>query len=83
MSGMHVPGGQWTLRVPEPAPRQYPEAELQHAVMLFLAVALPPDAIAHHSPGEGKRTKAAQATLTRSGYRKGWPDIEIVWHAVC
>jgi hypothetical protein len=74
-----VPGGAWTLRVPEPAARQYPEADLQHAVMLFLAAALPRDAIAHHSPGEGKRTKSAQAALSRSGYCKGWPDIEIVW----
>jgi hypothetical protein len=53
--------------------------ELQYAVMLYLAAALPHDAIAHHSPGEGKRTKSAQATLSRSGYCKGWPDIEIVW----
>jgi hypothetical protein len=77
--GMRVPGGAWVHQVPEPAPRQYPEMELQYAVMLFLAAALPPDAIAHHSPGEGKRTKSAQAALSRSGYCKGWPDIEIVW----
>src|SRR6188768_2443934 len=74
-----VPGGAWVHQVPQPAPRRHDEDELQHAVMLFLAAALPPDAIAHHSPGEGKRTKSAQAALSRSGYCKGWPDIEIVW----
>jgi len=74
-----VPGGAWVQRVPEPAPRRHDEKRLQYAVMLFLAAALPHDAIAHHSPGEGKRTKSAQATLIRSGYCKGWPDIEIVW----
>ena len=74
-----VPGGAWTLRVPEPAPRQYPEAELQAAVMKYLDLALPPDAIAHHSPGEGKRTKAAQATLRRSGYKAGWPDVLVIF----
>ena len=29
--------------------------------------------------GEGKRSKAAQAGAVRSGDRKGWPDIEVVW----
>jgi hypothetical protein len=79
MSGMHVPGGQWALRVPDPAPRRHDEDDLLHAAMQYLRIALPHDAIAHHSPGEGKRTKAAQALLSRSGYCKGWPDIEIVW----
>lgn len=59
--------------------RQHLEADLQHAVMQYLAVALPSDAVAHHSPGEGLRSLRAQRDLKRSGYQKGWPDIEIIW----
>jgi hypothetical protein len=59
--------------------RRHEEADTQAAVMAFLAWALPADAIAHHSPGEGKRTKGAQVALRRSGHRAGWPDIEIIW----
>jgi hypothetical protein len=59
--------------------RKHEEADLQAQVMAFLRVALPPDAIAHHSPGEGKRTQRAQGELKRSGYQTGWPDVEIVW----
>jgi hypothetical protein len=29
------------------------------------------------TPGEGKRTKRAQGYLKRSGYKTGWPDIEV------
>lgn len=74
-----VPGSAWVLQTPGVPTRLNPEAVLQHAVMTFLAAALPSDAITHHSPGEGKRTKGAQAALSRSGFCKGWPDIEIVW----
>jgi hypothetical protein len=59
--------------------RRHEEADTQHTVMQFLARALPDNAIANHSPGEGKRSKAAQVTLRRSGYQAGWPDIEILW----
>jgi len=59
--------------------RRQSEAALQHAVMQYLALALPPDAIAHHSPGEGMRSLRAQRDLKRSGHVKGWPDIEIIW----
>jgi hypothetical protein len=61
------------------AVRQHEERSLQETVMQFLDLALPPDAVAHHSPGEGKRTRRAQGELKRSGYKAGWPDIEIVW----
>ena len=65
--------------LPEPAPRRHDEADLQHAVMQYLDRALPPDAVAHHSPGEGKRSKRAQRDLRRSGHKAGWPDVEIIW----
>lgn len=65
--------------LPDPPRRRHEEDSLQATVMEYLDLALPPDAVAHHSPGEGKRTKAAQAKLRRSGYKAGWPDVEIVW----
>lgn len=79
---MRVGGAAWVqpveLPLPRP-PRRQDELELQAAVMTFLGWALPPDAIANHSPGEGKRTRRAQADLRRSGYQAGWPDIEVIW----
>jgi hypothetical protein len=68
----------WAERVPS-VKRNNEEEKLQAAVMQYLALALPHDAIAHHSPGEGLRSKRAQGELARSGHKKGWPDIEIVW----
>jgi len=68
----------WSEREPT-ARRQHLESDLQKQVMQYLALALPHDAIAHHSPGEGLRSKRAQGELARSGHKKGWPDIEIVW----
>lgn len=59
--------------------RRHEELDLQAATMTYLALALPPDAVAHHSPGEGKRTRRAQGELRRSGYQTGWPDIEIIF----
>ena len=60
------------------AQRRHDEDDLLHVTMQYLKLALPPDAIAHHSPGEGKRSKGAQVALSRSGYCKGWPDIEVI-----
>jgi hypothetical protein len=71
--------GAWAHRVPVPAARRHDESDFQATVMKYLNLALPPDAIAHHSPGEGKRTKAAQATLRRSGYQAGWPDVLVIF----
>lgn len=68
-----------TLWGREKVPRQQPEMLLQTAVAQYLAWALPPDAVAHHSPGEGKRSRRAQGELKRSGFTSGWPDLEIVW----
>jgi hypothetical protein len=68
----------WAERLPS-VKRNNEEAKLQAQVMQYLALALPQDAVAHHSPGEGLRSKRAQGELVRSGHKKGWPDIEIVW----
>jgi hypothetical protein len=65
--------------LPDLPRRKHEEDDLLYAAMEFLDLALPIEAIAHHSPGEGKRSKRAQGHLKRSGYRKGWPDIQILW----
>jgi hypothetical protein len=69
----------WSERIAPPPPRNNPEEKLQAAVMQYLALALPDGAVAHHSPGEGLRSKRAQGKLKRSGYQKGWPDIEVIF----
>jgi hypothetical protein len=71
------------LGLPSPARRRHAEADLQHDVMQYLGWALPADAIAHHSPGEGKRTKRAQGELKRSGYNPGWPDVLVIHRGRC
>lgn len=55
------------------------ERDLQASVAMFLAHALPPDAVAHHSSNEGKRGWSAQRDYKRSGAVSGWPDFEIMW----
>lgn len=55
------------------------EASLQAQVAQFLRIALPRNAMFHHSPGEGKRGWRAQASLKASGFVTGWPDVEIIW----
>jgi len=59
--------------------RRHDHDDLQAAVMEYLTWALPHDAVAHHSPNEGKRSLRAQRELKRGGTKKGWPDIEIIW----
>lgn len=68
----------WSEREPVPR-RNNAEEKLQAQVMQYLTLALPDGAVAHHSPGEGLRSKRAQGELKRSGHQKGWPDIEIVF----
>lgn len=68
----------WAERLPT-VKRNNAEEVLQAQVMQYLAVALPDGAVAHHSPGEGLRSKRAQGELKRSGYQKGWPDIEVIY----
>lgn len=69
--------------LPEPPRRRHEEDDLLHASMQYLGWALPPDAIAHHSPGEGKRSKGAQIALRRSGYQAGWPDVLVIYRGRC
>lgn len=57
------------------------ERQIHSAVVAYLAVALPADAILHHSPNEGKRGWNAQRDLKAHGTMKGWPDLEIFWQA--
>jgi len=69
------PGGAKTARRPAVGA----EERLQADWAAFLAHALPPDAVHHHSPGEGRRGWRAQRALKSSGFTTGWPDSEIVW----
>ncbi len=54
------------------------EQQLHVAVVQYLRLALPPGALFHHSPLEGKRGPRAQRDLKASGAQRGWPDLEIV-----
>ena len=63
----------------DPTPRAHPEADLRHTVMQYLDWALPADAVAQPIPIEGKRTVRARRDLSYSGYKAGWPDIQILW----
>ena len=55
------------------------EAQLQAWAADWLDLALPSDAIAHHSSNEGKRGWMAQKAFKQSGAKKGWPDFEIIY----
>ena len=55
------------------------ESSLHAAVVQFLALALPREAVFHHSPNEGKRGWQAQRDLKSHGVRKGWPDLEVLY----
>ena len=78
--GMRVPGGAWTLRVPEPAPRRHEEDDLHRSVVQFLRIALPDDAVFYHVPNGGQRHNKAAARLVGLGVRAGVPDLAIVHH---
>lgn len=67
-----------------PAKRKRPERGLHLAVATFLDMALPVDAVWHHSPnewfgGDRQRALALAALFKRKGTRAGWPDIEICY----
>jgi hypothetical protein len=53
------------------------EDTIHRLIVVWLKEALPPDAILHHSPNEGKRHVNFKAKLKRLGCKWGWPDIEI------
>lgn len=59
--------------------RAHPEDDLQIAVKEFLDVALPVDAVFHHSPNGGWRKKREAARFKRMGVKPGWPDCTIIW----
>jgi len=55
------------------------ERKLHEAVVRWMKLALPSDAVFHHSPNEGRRGWSAQRAIKSHGVRKGWPDIEIIY----
>ncbi len=61
--------------------RKHPEDDLHITVAQYLDVALPEDAVWTTIPaGGGGEIRGAK--LKAMGYRKGWPDIEIVWEGM-
>lgn len=56
------------------------EAALHRQVAQYLDLALPADAVWHHSPLQGQgRTRKQGAILHGMGARAGWPDITIIY----
>ena len=53
------------------------EDQLHVRIGQWLDVVLPPGAIWHHSPNEGKRHVAYKVKQKKMGTKPGWPDIEI------
>lgn len=60
---------------------RHPEDDLQRAVVQYLDVALPADAVAYAVPNGGKRSRTEAARLKGLGVRAGVPDLAIVWRA--
>lgn len=65
------------------APRQDREGPIHKGIIRFLDLALPSDAIYHHSPNEldmsGPEAARQIAKARKLGTKPGWPDIEIIW----
>ena len=60
-------------------PRPQSEAALHGAVMAFLRVALPSDAVVHHSPNESDGSAIYTKKQMGKGMVPGWPDLEIIY----
>lgn len=65
------------------APRQDREGPIHKGILQLLDLALPGDAIYHHSPNEldmaGAEAARQIAKARKLGTKPGWTDIEIVW----
>ena len=53
------------------------EDQLHMRIGQWLDIVLPPGAVWHHSPNEGKRHVAYKVKQKKMGTKPGWPDIEI------
>jgi hypothetical protein len=65
--------------LPDPPKRRHLEDDLQRAVVQFLRVALPFDAVFYAVPNGGLRHSRAAARMVGLGLRSGIPDLAIVW----
>jgi hypothetical protein len=70
----------WAERLPT-VKRNNEEEILQRSVMQFLAVALPPDAVAFAVPNGGLRSPREAARMKGMGVVAGIPDIAIVYRS--
>jgi hypothetical protein len=66
------------LPAASPLVRRHEEDDLQRAVMRFLDVALPADAVAFAIPNGGKRHAREAARMKGLGVRAGVPDLCVV-----
>lgn len=55
------------------------EDDLHRQVVAFLRLALPPNAVLHHSSNESDGTPAWYRKRAAKGTRAGWPDLEIAY----
>lgn len=53
------------------------ERQFHVAVVDFLRLALTPQTVFCHAPGEGRRGWHGQADLRQLGYYTGWPDLGV------
>jgi len=53
------------------------EAEIHKGIVEWLALALPPGSVVHHSPNEGKHRVQYRVHQKRMGMQAGWPDLEL------
>ena len=68
----------WAERLPAP-PRRNDEELLHRAVLAYLRLALPADAICWHTPNGGLRSKRVAQRLNGMGVLAGFPDLAICW----
>lgn len=61
------------------AARDDQETRLQIAAVNLLRLALPADAVLHHSHNEGKRSKRDASLARAMGQRAGFADLVIFW----
>lgn len=66
------------------APPKDREGPIHRAILEYLSLALPKDAVVHHSPNEldmaGKEAARQIAKARDLGTKPGWPDLEIIWN---
>tara|TARA_R110000824_G_scaffold95471_2_gene229591 strand:- start:577 stop:942 length:366 start_codon:yes stop_codon:yes gene_type:complete len=53
------------------------EAQIHKGIVEWLALALPPNSVVHHSPNEGRHRVQYRVHQRQMGMFAGWPDLEL------